>query len=238
MASLFPSEQLERLRDGSRRLAYQASTNEHAMQSLLTAAESDLHHAEDAFADAAIALGSAAPASHALAGQVSRHRTGVDRLRRLCLQAREHQLGADRFVSELGATGNLAPTGPVRHAVLVVDDHQDSRDSLALALQGAGFLVRTASNGLEAVLAAYEIQPAVIVMDVMMPILDGVEATRLIKAIDELRDACVIAYTATPPDVAPLAPTLFSAVLRKPSSAEALIATVQRYAAGQAGQVE
>ena len=83
--------------------------------------------------------------------------------------------------------------------MLVVDDYHDSREFMSMVLHNAGFIVRTATNGLEAVIAAYEMQPAVIVMDVMMPVLDGVEATRLIKEIDQLRDARVIAYTARPP---------------------------------------
>jgi len=42
--------------------------------------------------------------------------------------------------------------------------------------------VRTAANGVEALIAAHEMRPAVIVMDVTMGVLDGIEATRLIKA--------------------------------------------------------
>jgi hypothetical protein len=73
--------------------------------------------------------------------------------------------------------------------VLVVDDYGDVRDLLARVLEGAGFLVRTAANGLEGLIAAYEMRPAVIVMDVSMPVLDGIEATRLIKAGEATRDA-------------------------------------------------
>ena len=79
--------------------------------------------------------------------------------------------------------------------MLVVDDIQDVRDLVAYVLRDAGFLVRTAVNGLEALIAAYEMQPAVIVMDVTMPVLDGIEATRLIKATEGIREAKVIAYT-------------------------------------------
>ena len=95
----------------------------------------------------------------------------------------------------------------------------------------AGFHVRTASNGLEALLIAYEMRPAVILMDVTMPILDGVEATRLIKAIDEIRQARVIAYTGRPATLDDAATALFAAVLPKPSSPAAVVATVRQHAA-------
>lgn len=230
MAFPVPSAQLARWRHGSRRLARQAATNEHHTQSLLITAENNLRHAEDAFTDAIIALGTVSPACNALRIQVSRHRTGVAGLRQLCLHAQQHQLAADLLVNDLAVSADTTPAVPPRHAILVVDDHADSRDALAQVLKGAGFVVRTAANGLEAVLIAYEIQPSVIIMDVMMPVLDGVEATRLIKAIDELRDASVIAYSATPPESGLEDQALFSAVLRKPSSPDVLIATVQQYA--------
>ena len=74
-------------------------------------------------------------------------------------------------------------------AVLVVDDYGDIREIVADLLQNAGFIVRTAADGVEALLAAYEMRPSVIVMDVSMPVLDGLEATRLIKACAVTRDA-------------------------------------------------
>lgn len=84
-------------------------------------------------------------------------------------------------------------------AVLVVDDLEDARALLAETLVHAGFLVKTAENGLEALIVAYEWQPAIIVMDITMPVLDGIEATRLIKASKMTRDARVIAHTASSP---------------------------------------
>ena len=82
--------------------------------------------------------------------------------------------------------------------MLVVDDYGDVRELIAEVLRNAGFVVRTAANGLEGLLAAYEMRPAVIVMDFAMPVLDGLEATRLIKASEAMRQARVIAYTSTP----------------------------------------
>lgn len=150
---------------------------------------------------------------------------------RLRLAAHEHHVAATRLVADLGDRRDRGDgQRSLGHAVLVVDDYQDSRDFMSMVLHNAGFIVRTAANGLEAVLAAYEMRPAVIVMDMMMPVLDGVEATRLIKAIDQLRDARVIAYTARPPLDPKLTEELFTAVLPKPSPPDVVVAAVQRCA--------
>jgi CheY-like chemotaxis protein len=114
--------------------------------------------------------------------------------------------------------------------VLVVDDHDEVRTVLTVVLESAGFVVRTAANGLEALLAAYEMRPGVIVMDVSMPVLDGIEATRLIKAAAATRDVRVIAYTGNPSFEDSPTRTLFAAVLTKPSTPDTVLATVQHVA--------
>jgi DNA-binding NarL/FixJ family response regulator len=70
-----------------------------------------------------------------------------------------------------------------RPRVLLVDDHQLLRQAVRRALEDAGMeVVAEAGDGSEAVRLASEITPDVIVMDVSMPVLDGVEATRRIHA--------------------------------------------------------
>jgi CheY-like chemotaxis protein len=64
-------------------------------------------------------------------------------------------------------------------------------------------------------------------MDVAMPVLDGIEATRLIKSIRASRDTRVIAYTANPSTAEPLVHELFVAVLPKPSAPDDVVATVR-----------
>jgi two-component system, cell cycle response regulator DivK len=120
-------------------------------------------------------------------------------------------------------------------AVLVVDDIEDARVLIAETLLQAGFLVRTAENGLDALIAAYEWQPAVIVMDITMPVLDGIEATRLIKAGKATRDARVIAHTAKPGSAAIYLQQLFDAVVPKPCMPDMLLGAV-REAASRPGR--
>jgi len=147
------------------------------------------------------------------------------------MHAQEDQITADCLVNDLDEELDTPAEDSVSHAVLVADDYKDSREFLEIILRDAGFVVRTASNGLEAVLAAHELRPAVILMDIMMPVLDGVQATRLIKEIDALREARVIAYTAGTPLDAQVDPMLFAAVLHKPARPDQLIETVRRFVA-------
>lgn len=80
--------------------------------------------------------------------------------------------------------------------VLVVDDSVDNVVVLSLDLQNEGYRVVTASNGEEAVSVASLTHPNIILMDISMPQLDGLAATRRIRENQTLRDVPVIAITA------------------------------------------
>ena len=60
-------------------------------------------------------------------------------------------------------------------SVLVVEDHVDLREMLAILLEGEGFAVATASNGAEALRCLDQSCPAVILLDLMMPVMTGDE---------------------------------------------------------------
>ncbi|HUQ16986.1 MAG TPA: response regulator [Candidatus Saccharimonadales bacterium] len=57
--------------------------------------------------------------------------------------------------------------------VLVVDDHEDIRNTLTMALDDEGYEVRAAANGLDALSVLDEWTPNVILLDLMMPVMDG-----------------------------------------------------------------
>ncbi len=80
--------------------------------------------------------------------------------------------------------------------ILVVDDSADNVAMLSLDLQQQGYRVVTATNGEEAVSVATFTRPDLILMDISMPELDGLAATRKIREQDALRDVPVIAITA------------------------------------------
>jgi CheY-like chemotaxis protein len=220
------SPQFAALRHHAQLLVERTRRQEDDFSALVASAERDVRHAETVLSHAGDA--DLDQVRKMLSAQVERIAASAATARRLCVGAHEPHAAARQLLVDLD--GDQAADEEYRHAVLVVDDYSDVRELLARVLQEAGFVVRTAANGLEALIAAYQMRPGVIVMDVSMPVLDGIEATRLIKACDATRDAAVIAYTGNSPFDARLAQTLFAAVLQKPASPDVVLATVQRVA--------
>jgi CheY-like chemotaxis protein len=81
--------------------------------------------------------------------------------------------------------------------ILVVDDQLENRDWLIKLLTAIGFSVRGAENGEAAVSHWQEWSPELILMDVHMPVMDGLEATRRIKAEPDKQKTVIIALTAS-----------------------------------------
>jgi CheY-like chemotaxis protein len=81
-------------------------------------------------------------------------------------------------------------------SVLVAEDHPDSRDALHALLEAVGYVVHLATDGKEAVARARDLNPDLILMDVMMPVLDGLSATRELRADPRFRLIPIIALTA------------------------------------------
>jgi CheY-like chemotaxis protein len=231
MSFASPSESLADFHDEARRFVEQTRTHAKDIEFLVAAAERDMR-------DTQAALLLARPwhvlrFRDVLRAQCRRRAEALEVARQLGVDAHAYHVAARRVLAHLTTTprsGELQTAPHLRrNAVLVADDYGDVRDVLAQVLEDAGFVVGTAANGLEAVIAAHAMRPGVIVMDVSMPVLDGIEATRLIKASDATRDARVIAYTANANAAIDDCPTqgLFVGVLQKPAMPAVVVATVR-----------
>jgi PAS domain S-box-containing protein len=81
--------------------------------------------------------------------------------------------------------------------ILVVDDVQDNRDVAVGVLERFDFEVNEADNGKEAIEKVSKYKPNLVLMDIKMPVMDGIEATRILKANDATKDIPIIAFTAS-----------------------------------------
>jgi CheY-like chemotaxis protein len=227
-----PFEQLAAIRDEARILVQRAGDHVDELQTLVAAADTQVRHAEGALSDALD--GTHQSVEHLrslLSAHLRRSQDGAETARQLCAGAHEQRVAAGLMLRHLqGHVGSeqVIERRSRRDTVLIVDDYGAIREGIAEVIRNAGFVVRTAANGLEGLLAAHEMRPAVIIMDLTMPVLDGITATRLIKAGNATCQTRVIAYTADSAFDGSLAQTLFTAVVEKSVTPAALLATVQR----------
>jgi two-component system cell cycle response regulator DivK len=82
-----------------------------------------------------------------------------------------------------------------RPRVLLVDDYPDAREMYSEYLQFSGFDVVEATNGIEALQSALDQSPDIILMDLSLPVMDGWEATRRLKADQRTASIPVVALT-------------------------------------------
>ena len=83
-----------------------------------------------------------------------------------------------------------------KRTILIVDDEEDVLDLLQLVFETSGFEVRRASTGKSAVSSAYEQPPDVVLLDVMMPEMDGWQVLRTLKADERTRKVPVVMLSA------------------------------------------
>jgi CheY-like chemotaxis protein len=92
--------------------------------------------------------------------------------------------------------GRRAESDAREPLILLVDDFADNRAMYAQFLTFSGFRVAEAANGKEALARAAELMPDIVVMDLSLPVMDGWEATRRLKADKQTRDIPVVALSA------------------------------------------
>jgi two-component system cell cycle response regulator DivK len=113
--------------------------------------------------------------------------------------------------------------------ILIIEDTEDNRHIMRIALRGAGFEVLEATDGAAGIEAAAKYKPDLILMDIQLPIVDGYEATRRIKAMPELAKIPIIAVTsyALSGDEAKAKEAGCDAYVAKPFSPKQLLAQVK-----------
>src|ERR1700720_2221001 len=115
--------------------------------------------------------------------------------------------------------------------ILIVEDHKDSRDVLVALLQFSGYQITEAGTGLQALEKARSEKPDLIVMDLQLPGMMGIEAAKILKEDKSTAHIPIIAYTAL------LNENLkeealkvgMESFLEKPASMELIKQTIQKY---------
>ena len=123
----------------------------------------------------------------------------------------------------------LAPGQAV--AVLVADDRQTNRDILIRLLQGAGFTTDEAENGREALEKLRANRFSLVLMDIRMPVMGGLEATRVIRSDPALKDMIVIGVSASvfPDSAERIVEAGCNDFLSKPLRADELFGKIARH---------
>ncbi len=114
--------------------------------------------------------------------------------------------------------------------VLVVDDHPPTRDLVRSAIEALGVQVSTAENGAEALLSVSRDTPDLIILDVMMPVMDGFQTLQVLQQSEETKEIPIIMLTAksSDRDVAHGWRWGVTSYLTKPFSIDSLVALVRR----------
>src|SRR5437868_2913213 len=115
--------------------------------------------------------------------------------------------------------------------ILVVEDQEDNRQILRDLLASADYEMVEAENGQEALTAVVTHKPDLILMDIQLPIMDGYEATRRIKAMPEFNSVPIIVVTsyALSGDEGKARAAGCDAYVTKPYSPRALLAKIREY---------
>jgi CheY-like chemotaxis protein len=117
---------------------------------------------------------------------------------------------------------------PAGTTVLIVDDEFGVLEVLEFFLTDLGYTVLTALNGRDALARVKQARPDVIVLDLMMPVMDGTAVLKALAADPEHRSIPVIVTSALPEETVKQRCTGYSVFLRKPYRTEPLLEAIER----------
>jgi CheY-like chemotaxis protein len=225
MPFAFDAHNFRRLLDDAEEIVSGSRSLERRLVALVESFDGEREFADDRYAT----FGESGGRASSAAGSQSPSFDALGRLRAICVDAREHRERAETLLRHL--VGGSQTRDRVSNAprVLVVDDSRDTLDLMSFALESAGYEAITANNGLEGVIVAHYARPAVVLMDVTMPVLNGIDAARLLKSSPATRHLDVIACTANS-EAGELA-NLFVHVVKKPAPVDDILAAVRRFSA-------
>ncbi|MCU0430548.1 MAG: response regulator transcription factor [Cytophagaceae bacterium] len=127
-----------------------------------------------------------------------------------------------------------------KNKILLVDDEEDILDLLEYNLEKEGYEVKRAADGLKALEIAKDFQPQMVLLDVMMPRLDGIETCRRMRQISALEETYIVFLTARSEEFSEIAAFEAGAndYLNKPIKPRALISRVNAYFKRENKQVQ
>jgi len=118
-----------------------------------------------------------------------------------------------------------------KNKVLIVDDEQDILDMLQYIMEKEGYEVKVAQSGKEAIETALEFQPRLILLDIMMPLMDGIETCRAMRDHEELKETVIVFLTARSEEYSEIAAFESGAsdYIVKPIKPRALVSRIASY---------
>ena len=133
----------------------------------------------------------------------------------------------------------MEPSPPVGQKILLVEDNEDNRIIYSTALRHVGYEVVEAHDGVQAVALAHIERPALILMDISIPEIDGWEATRLLRKDPATASIPIIALTAhaLADDRERAVAVGFTSYLAKPVEPRVVVAEVRRVLTGNGGSL-